>query len=84
MQVVRDDFRLQIEQPLEMFAAFLERTQRLQVFQIADVMADEHVVFARQAEGVFQFRATGQNPPGKAPRGFDRLRRVTARTAQQH
>ena len=40
--------------------------------------------FSPLAEGVFQFRATGQHPPGKAPSGFDRLRRVTARTAQQH
>ena len=33
----------------------LERTQRLQIFQVADVLADEGFLFTREADGVLEF-----------------------------
>src|SRR5262245_35158364 len=67
----------------EMLYPGCERVVGLQIFQIADVMADETVVIARQAEGVLHLRAAGENLSMKAEGGFERHWRITARTAEE-
>ncbi len=53
MQIVRNDLRLKIEKIFVMLDAFRKRTQRFEIFEIADVMADEGVIVARQAKCIF-------------------------------
>ena len=43
VQVVGDRLGLDVEQALEVLDPFAERGQRLQVFQVADVVADERL-----------------------------------------
>ncbi len=38
----------------------LESVQRLQVFHVADVLAEEGIAVVGQAEGVFEFAAHGK------------------------
>ena len=49
MQVAGQAFGLDAEQALVMRDAFFEGTQRLVVFQVADMVADEGIVLANQA-----------------------------------
>ena len=60
MKIVCYDFGGQVKEPLEMLYAFRERAERLQVLQVAYVMADESEFLMRQAESIFQLRAAGQ------------------------
>src|SRR5262249_34534759 len=84
MQIVSDDTGLQIKEPLEMIYAMLERYERLQIFQVAYVVADESVIVMREAKSVFEFRAARQNIPLKFERCLDGRRGVTARPAQDN
>ena len=61
VQVVGDDFGLKMKEPLVLLDALFEGAQRFQVFQIADVVADEGVAPAREAEGAFKLRAAREN-----------------------
>ena len=65
-----------------MLYALFERAQRLQVFQIADVVTQEGVRPARQAESVFQLRAAGEYLALEFERGLQRRGRVAARATQ--
>src|SRR5215510_2764807 len=82
MQVMGDDFGAQIEEPFEMLDPALERAESLHVFQIADVMADEGAISARQTKSVFEFRAAGQNLALEFEGRLQGVRRVAARAAQ--
>src|SRR5689334_17816220 len=48
MQIVSNDFRIDVKQLLVMFDAFGERTQRLEILEIADVMTHKRAVPARE------------------------------------
>ena len=52
--------------------------------QIADVMADESVMFAPEAESVLQLRAARENLPPELERSCERRGRVAARAPQHH
>ena len=61
MQVVSHYLGAYRQQPGEMVDALAEGGQGLEVLEVADVMGDEGVVTAAEAEGVLQLGATRQN-----------------------
>src|SRR5436853_2939919 len=84
MQIVSDHIRVEIEEMLEMRDALLVRTQRFEVFQVADVMTDEGIVFPSQAERVLQLCAAGENLLRGSKGAANRRGRITARASQDH
>ncbi len=81
VKVVGHRRRLDTEQPLQVGHAVLKGQQRLVILQIADVVTQEGVVVAGQAEGVLQLCPRGQQR-GPAPRQPHRIGRVPPRPAQ--
>src|SRR5205807_1941837 len=79
VRVVGDRFGLKTKEAFEVLYALFERAQRLQVFQIADVVTQEGVRPARQAESVFQLRAAGEYLALEFERGLQRRGRVAER-----
>ena len=61
VQVAGNDFRLDAEKPFIELDGMFKMLQRFFIFHIADMLTDESVVVAGQAEGIFQFRAAGQD-----------------------
>ena len=82
MQVVGDDLRLEPEELLVDRDAGLEVLQRLEVLEVADVLAQEGVGVAREAEGVLELGAAGEHLRER-PRQGHRERGVAARPAHQ-
>ncbi len=82
MQVVRDDRGRDREQPLEVGDAVLERPQRLEVAEVADVRADPRTLAAREAERALELGSAREH----VARGGDRQPhgrgRVAARAPQ--
>src|SRR5262249_24416324 len=70
VQVVNYDFGMKIEESFETLYPLFERMERLCVFQIDYVMADERLVAARQAKDLLQSPAPGQNLPRQFERGL--------------
>ena len=84
MQVVGDDGRLDVCQPLERLDGPLERLQHVEVPQVADVRAEHHCTVCSDADGVLQVRAAGENRHRKLERCRNCHRDVAARTANEH
>ena len=59
VQVIRHHLGVETEQPPVHLHAVLVMLQRLQVLQVADVLAEERVALAREAEGVLELGARG-------------------------
>ena len=78
VQVVRDHLGLDVEQPPEVLDALGERAQGLVVLQVPDVVGDEGVPPAGQAERVLQLGAAGQHRPREAA-GDGRAARARSR-----
>jgi hypothetical protein len=68
VQVVDDHLRGDREQPLEVRDARLERTQRLGVLEVADVVGDPCAAPARDAERVLELGAAREHVPGRRDR----------------
>ena len=60
MNVVGDDLRLHAKQAAQVLDAMLVRAQRIVVRQVADMLAHEGMPIARQAKGVLQLGAGGE------------------------
>ena len=88
VQVMGDHFGVHVEQAAEVPYALGERSQRLVVLQVADVMGHESAPSLGQAEGVLQLgaarqhraeqlpgqrAAVGARTPGTAAAGWRRL-----------
>src|SRR5208283_3716690 len=61
MEVIGDDLRPDLENPLQMFDSFVEKTITFRVLQISDVLAQEGVLSFGEADGVLEFAADGQH-----------------------
>ena len=61
MKIVSDDSGLDFQDVLEMGDGFLKEIVAFQIFEIADVLAEEGFVVADDANGVFQFTANGED-----------------------
>src|SRR5262249_26337582 len=61
VQIVSDGARFYAEELFEVRQRFLEESQRLVIFKIADMLAQDRVPALGEAQSVFQFRATGQD-----------------------
>ena len=61
MQIVGDGARRDAEDVLQAGQRFLEKLHGLEVFQIADVLAEDGVAALGEAEGVLQLAAEGQD-----------------------
>jgi hypothetical protein len=61
VQVVGHDLRLDREQALEVLDPLSERPQRLEVLEVADVVADPGALALRHAERVLQLGAAGED-----------------------
>ncbi len=82
MQIVRHRHRRDAEETLQMVQRLAKELHGLQVFEIADVLAEDGVPIFGQAERVLQFAAAGQNF-GQRHRELDGLGRVAARPAHR-
>ena len=83
VQVVRDDLRDDVEEPLEVRDALAEGGQRLGVAQVADVVPDPGARALGQAEGALELRAAGQDRRAAGDREGLGRRDEPARAAQQ-
>src|SRR5208282_2218275 len=54
MEVIGDDLRPDLENPLQMFDSFVEKTITFRVLQISDVLAQEGVLSFCEADGVLE------------------------------
>ena len=63
VQVVGDDLGLDREQALEVLDPLAERAQRLEVLQVADVVADPGALALGEAERVLQLGAAAEDRP---------------------
>ncbi len=61
MHVMRDDFRSDAEGALQLIHHLLEEAQGLVVLHVADVLAEESVPVAGEAEGVLELRPYRQH-----------------------
>ena len=60
VEIVSDDLGLDAEEAREVFNALLESGEGLNIFQIANVLAEESVAVAGEADCVFQFATHGE------------------------
>ena len=60
IQIVSDDLRLDAKDVSEMMDTLLERSVRLGIAHIPDVMAEKRVAVPRQAEGILEIRPHGK------------------------
>jgi hypothetical protein len=82
VQVAGNDLRLHPEQALEVGNALLVRGERFVVLQVADVVAEEGVLAARQAEGILELGSGSQQ--GRQGEGqAERVGGVAARPADR-
>src|SRR5690242_17913257 len=75
MQVVGDCFWINIEEALEVLDAVTEGGQRLQVLQVANMMADKSLSSLAQTEGILEVSAAGQQWHRYIEREGNRFRR---------
>ena len=61
MQVVGDDLGLDVEEALEVLDPLAIGGQRLEVLQVADVVADPGPLSLREAEGALQLGAAAED-----------------------
>jgi hypothetical protein len=61
VQITGNGFGLYIQNALEMIDGEVKELLCGHVFKIADMLADERLAPLGEADGVFQFRAAGQN-----------------------
>src|ERR1017187_5020153 len=61
MEVVGDDLRSNLENPLQMLDSFVEKAIAFCVLQISDVLAQESVLSFGEADGVLEFASDGQD-----------------------
>ena len=83
MQVVGDHLGPDAEEALQPLDLLLERAQRLEVVEVADVRTEPGRVARCEAEGVLELRAAGQDRTAQRPAQRDRPRDVAARAPQQ-
>ena len=81
MQIVRNRLRFYAKQFLQILQRLLKEDQRLEVLQVADMLAENRVASLRQAEGVFQFGSAGEDLLHRHAE-IDRLRYIAARPPQ--
>src|SRR6202453_2340078 len=61
MKIVRDDFGLDFENPRKMCDGFAEEIKTLDVFEVADVLAQERHVSTRETNRIFQLAPDRKN-----------------------
>ena len=83
MQVVGDARRPEREQSLVQGDVRLERAVRLEMIQVAQVMAEDRPAVAAQREGRLELPADRQDRHGQSSGSGDRLRGVPARAADR-
>src|ERR1700736_3924877 len=72
VQIIGNRLRVDIEETLKMLDSLAEGGQRLQVLQVANVMADKSLPSLAQAKGVLKMTAAGQQWHGEIERQGDR------------
>src|SRR5438874_490811 len=77
MQIVGDRLGVNIKQALKVLNPLAKRGQRLQILQVAYMMADKSLSSLAQAKGVLEMPATGQEGHGEIKRQGYRLRGIT-------
>ena len=80
VQVVRNRRRRYAEETLKMSQSFAEELESLQVFEIADMLAQNGIPVLRQAKRVFQFASACQNL-GQRHRERNGIGRIAPRPA---
>src|SRR5438046_9136487 len=78
MQIVSDRLGVNIKQALKVLNALTKGGQRLQVLQVANMVADKSLSPLAQAKGVLEMHATGQEGHGEIKRQGNRLRGMVA------
>ncbi len=81
MEVVGDDAGMHLQNALEVLHSFTEEAVAFQIFQVADVLAEKCFAAAKDADGIFQFAADGEDRRGFLFQG-NRHGNKTAGTAQ--
>src|SRR4030066_588541 len=61
MKIVRNGFRLDFQNLLEMFDGVLKEIKSRCILQIANVLAEKDRLIARQSAGIFQLRSASQD-----------------------
>src|ERR1700694_1223095 len=78
MQIVGDRLGVNIKQALKVLYPLTKRSQRLQVLQVANMVADNSLSPLAQATGVIDMPAAGQEGLGEIKRQGNRLRSIAA------
>src|SRR2546421_4780174 len=76
MQIVGDRLGVNIKQALKVRNALAKGGQRLQILQVAGMMADKSLPSLAQAKSVLKMSATGQEGHGEIKRQRNRLRGI--------
>ena len=74
VQIADDCLGFDFQQPAEVFRHVLEELERLKVFQVAHMLAEESILAACKAERVLEFPACGQYAAARVAGEFQRPR----------
>ena len=74
VQIADDCLGFDFQQSAEVCCHVLEELERLKVFQVAHMLAEESILAAREAERVLEFRACGQYAAARVAGEFQRPR----------